>query len=325
MQYDFIPGVREVLLRRLRKHEALRTLREVSEYVGANFGQARDFRALLAGADATGDLLIGPDSRPFATVAAQVLRLLGGRYAKTAARLSAALDLPGASLARPACPTPLPSGSLRRQARPGQVILPGPVGTDNEKFRQALSRISLTDRRNPLRPLACPYCYHAFAEKDIMFRCSGQAPAGREACPPQPDPVLIREMGEHVLLPPAFSVATHRDEVRCPTCGNPTRTQICPGCHSRLPATFRAMQGRLIALVGPSQAGKTAFLTVLIHELRHGTGEMLRSSTRGPTTPRCNVSPTPTNGRSTSVWNCRSIIPFPRATGTSAPWSSASP
>jgi hypothetical protein len=281
VQYDFIPGVREVLLRRLRKNEALRTLREVSEYVGANFGQARDFSALLAGADLAGDLLVGPDSRPFATVAAQVLRLLGGRYAETAARLSAALDLPGAQPSSSGLPDAAAVGPATEQARPGQVILPGPVGTDNEEFRQALSRISLTDRRNPLRPLACPYCYHAFAEKDIMFRCSGQAPAGREACPPRPDPVLIREMGEHVLLPPAFSVATHRDEVVCPTCGNRTRTQICPGCHSRLPATFRAMQGRLIALVGSSQAGKTAFLTVLIHELRHEMGEVLLSSTQG--------------------------------------------
>ncbi len=281
VQYDFLPGVREILLRRLRKKEALRTLREVSEYVGANFGQARDFRALLAGADLAGDLLIGPDSRPFATVAAQVLRLLGGRHAETAARLSAALDLPAASPSSPGLPGAAAAGPGAAQAGSRMVTLPGPVGTDNEAFAQALSTIALTDRRSPLRPLACPYCYHAFAEKDIMFRCSGQAPAGRVACPPKPDPVLIREMGEHVLLPPAFSVAPHRDEVGCPTCGNRTRTQICPRCHSRLPATFRAMQGRLIALVGSSQAGKTAFLTVLIHELRHGMGEVLMSSTQG--------------------------------------------
>ncbi|MGH3273917.1 MAG: SAV_2336 N-terminal domain-related protein [Streptosporangiaceae bacterium] len=280
-QYDFLPGVRELLLRRLRKKEALRTLREVSEYVGAHFGQARDFRALLAGADLAGDLLIGPDSRPFATVAAQVLRLLGGRYAETAARLSAALDPSGPKSVSPGLAGGAAAGSATRPARAGQIILPGPVGADDEKFLQALSRISLTDRRSPLRPLACPYCYHAFAEQDIMFRCSGQAPAGREACSSRPDPVLIREMGEHVVLPPAFEVDTYRDEVACPTCQNRTRTQICPGCHSRLPATFRAMQGRLIALVGPSQAGKTAFLTVLIHELRHGMGDVLLSSTQG--------------------------------------------
>jgi hypothetical protein len=281
VQYDFIPGVREVLLRRLRKKEALRTLREVSEYVGANFGQARDFRALLAGADGTGDLLIGPDSRPFATVAAQVLGLLGGRYAETAARLSAALKEPGRPGSLPGPQGAAPPGTITPDAPAGPASLPGPVGADDEKFRQALARISLTDRRSPLRPLACPYCYHAFAEKDIMFRCSGRAPVGGTVCLPQSDPVLLREMGEHVLLPPAFAPDTTRDEVACPTCGNPTRTQICPGCHSRLPAMFRAVQGRLIALVGPSQAGKTAFMTVLIRELRHGAGDVLRSSTMG--------------------------------------------
>ncbi|HUY51873.1 MAG TPA: SAV_2336 N-terminal domain-related protein [Streptosporangiaceae bacterium] len=281
VQYDFHPGVRDVLLRRLLRSEALRTLRKVSAFVDAHFGQARDFRALLAGADLTGDLLIGPDSRPFAMVAAQVLRLLGGQYAETAARLSAALD----GTAPPPAPViasssgPMPPDDTKPVGKP--VAPTGPGGTYDERFAAALAQVSLHDRRSPRRPLACPYCYHAFAERDILFRCSGRAAVGSTACPPQPDPVLRREMGQSGLLPPVYPADGHRDEAVCPTCGWPSRTQVCPGCHSRLPARFRAVQGRLIALVGTSQAGKTAFMTVLIHELRHQAGEILNSSTIG--------------------------------------------
>lgn len=266
VQYDFRPGVRQLLLRRLRKKEALRVLRKVSEYVGARFGSARDFAAVLAGADLDGDLLIGPDSRPFAVVATEVLRLLGGQYVETAARLSAALDDTGrGGTAGPVSTT----------------TLPGSVGPDDKQFAAALAGISPADRRSSQRPLACPYCYHAFVEKDILFRCSGRAPFGHTACPPEPDEVLRDQMGERGLLPPVFAADARRDEAACPRCGSLTRIQVCPGCHSRLPAMFRAVQGRLIALVGSSQAGKTAFMTVLIHELRHTVGELLGSATTG--------------------------------------------
>ncbi len=266
VQYDFRPGVRQLLLRRLRKKEALRVLRDVSDYVGARFGSARDFGALLASAGLDGDLLIGPDSRPFAVVAADVLRLLGGQYVEAAARLSAALgdgDGPAAAAAGPAA----------KRA--------GSVGANDEQFGQVLAGISLTDRRSSQRPLACPYCYHAFVEKEILFRCSGRAPFGQTACPPELDELLRDQMGERGLQPPVFRADARRDEATCPRCGSPTRIQVCPGCHSRLPAMFRAVQGRLIALVGSSQAGKTAFMTVLIHELRHRVGELLESSTTG--------------------------------------------
>lgn len=266
LQYDFWPEVRPLLLRRLRKKEALRVLRDVSDYVGARFGQARDFGALLAGADLHGDLLIGPDSRPFARVAAEVLRLLGGQYVETATRLSAALGDGDSSVA----------AAVGLSTKP-----PGPVGADDAQFREALAGISLTDRRDSRRPLACPYCYHAFVEKEILFRCSGRAPFGHTACAPELDELLRDQMGERGLQPPVFRADARRDEATCPRCGSMTRIQVCPGCHSRLPAMFRAVQGRLIALVGSSQAGKTAFMTVLIHELRHRVGELLESSTTG--------------------------------------------
>ena len=251
VQYEFsADGVREVLLKRLRRTDAIQVLLAVSDFMDVRFGQARDFRALLAGRNVAGDYLVGTESRPFALVAERVLRLLGGQYIVPANRLATALGLSD---------TPVP------------VFEPA-----------AVSPVPPTVPRSPQHPLVCPYCYHAFAEREILFRCTGRASVGRMPCKPQRDVVLEQQMGQAAsLLPPVFEPRKSTDEASCPWCHQSTRVQICPRCHSRLPATFRSVEGRLIALAGPSLAGKTAFMTVLIHELRHRSGELLNASTIG--------------------------------------------
>ena len=87
--------------------------------------------------------------------------------------------------------------------------------------------------------------------------------------------------GQSSLVPPVFSSRGRGEEATCPSCRMPSRAQVCPGCHSRLPADFRSVQGRLIALVGPSYSGKTMFMTVLLHELSRTAGESLDASTVG--------------------------------------------
>ena len=248
VQYEFATdGVRDILLRRLRRTDAVRVLLAVSDFIDVRFGQARDFRALLAGQGVTGEYLVGSDSRPFAVVAERVLRLLGGQYLAPADRLATALDRTGEALVAASAAAPVTSVA-----------------------------------RSKHRPLACPYCYHAFAEREILFRCSGRARVGQKPCKPQRDEVLEMRMGEvATLLPPVFEPEKSADEAECPLCHQSTRNQVCPCCHSRLPATFRSVEGRLIALAGPSLAGKTAFMTVLIHELRHRSGEVLNASTIG--------------------------------------------
>ena len=252
VHYEFVTDeVRKLLLRRLRRSDALRVLLAVSRYLDVHFGQARDFRALLAGQDVTGDHLVGPDSRAFALVAERVLRLMGGQYIVPADRLAAAM-LPAAT-----------AGTKPAQLRP-----------------PATRRVQQV--RDRAHPLVCPYCYHAFAEREIAFRCSGRAGIAGSACRPLQDEVLEREMGQsETLLPPVFTPGKDADQADCPQCHQPTRVQLCPRCHSRLPATFRSVDGRLIAFAGPTLAGKTAFMTVLLHELRHRAGERLNASAIG--------------------------------------------
>lgn len=298
VQYDFISGVRDLLLRRLRRNEALRVLDEVSTFIDVHFGQARDFQALLSGTGVSGGYLIDHHSRPFAVVAEQVLRRIGGQYAGPADKLRDALyPLPAGDSMVTAGRAP---DGLEAPAGPGRPSGPGtaeeppaghgaglaPAGNgrsagDTASFAAALAQIPLPIRRSQWSPLVCPYCYEAFSEGEILFRCSGRASLSGKPCPRVTDRKLLQKMGQGTALPPVFAADVRRDEAICPDCKLPTRLQVCPGCHSRLPANFRTVQGRLIALVGPSQAGKTAFMTVLIHELRHQAGALLNSSTNG--------------------------------------------
>ncbi|GIE98931.1 SAV_2336 N-terminal domain-related protein [Paractinoplanes rishiriensis] len=86
--YDFRPGVREILLRGLPAEDALAVLTRVSEFLTARAGTTLNLPALLAGGS---ELVVSPADRPFAAVSAQVLRSVGGRYGDLAARLFAAL------------------------------------------------------------------------------------------------------------------------------------------------------------------------------------------------------------------------------------------
>jgi len=92
IEYDFYPGVRELLLGGLLRSEALQVMHAVSDFINDRMGAALDFPALLADADAIPPL--NAASRPFAYVMHTVLRAMGGRYALLADRLGLALNEP---------------------------------------------------------------------------------------------------------------------------------------------------------------------------------------------------------------------------------------
>ncbi|MEU7908483.1 SAV_2336 N-terminal domain-related protein [Actinoplanes sp. NPDC049118] len=105
IQYDFMPGLRELLISTLTRQQALDVLRRVSDFLTRRFGQPVDFTAVLADAETT----LSPTVRPFASVAVTVLDQLGGPYAEQAALLRRTLG--GAAVDVPATPS-MPAGEV---------------------------------------------------------------------------------------------------------------------------------------------------------------------------------------------------------------------
>jgi hypothetical protein len=129
--------------------------------------------------------------------------------------------------------------------------------------------------------LACPYCYNRFAEKEIIFRCTGRPGPEGETCEPQRDDSLVRWLGISTPLPRTFDADGRRAKASCPHCHRESPYRICPTCHSRLPVGFGKVDSRLIAMIGAKQSGKTVFMTVLVHELTHRVGRSLDISIIG--------------------------------------------
>ncbi len=130
-------------------------------------------------------------------------------------------------------------------------------------------------------PLYCPYCYEQISAADIWFRCTGRISRHGRHCAAEADPVLRARTGFTEPLPPPFAGDGRRSSASCPECGGETTIRICPVCHSRLPVHFGKVPSRLIVPVGAKEAGKTVFMTVLVHELMHQTGQRLNAAITG--------------------------------------------
>ncbi|QIP83689.1 hypothetical protein GLX30_05995 [Streptomyces sp. Tu 2975] len=76
--YDFLPGVRDVLLGSIRLSETARVHDEVSAYIAERAGQSRDTTSLMASLTGSGDQLLDTTREPFAQVPAEVAQRLGG-------------------------------------------------------------------------------------------------------------------------------------------------------------------------------------------------------------------------------------------------------
>jgi hypothetical protein len=132
--------------------------------------------------------------------------------------------------------------------------------------------------------LACPYCYERINPRQLWFRCTGRKAPGRPACTPQLDTAREELTGIKELVLPSFpgpgrslrpvNSAVHAD------CGAASGIKVCPRCHSRLPATFGEGGSPLIAMAGARHTGKSVYLKVLSHQLRHGMGRRFDADVR---------------------------------------------
>lgn len=131
------------------------------------------------------------------------------------------------------------------------------------------------------RSLVCPYCYGAFRGRSLLFRCSGRVGSNGDRCQPEPDKVLVDQIGDRTPVLPAFNADMPRGTARHRTCGAETTTRACPVCHCKLPTRFADGGHRMVALIGAKESGKTVYMTVLVHELMHRVGSRFDAAVIG--------------------------------------------
>ena len=127
----------------------------------------------------------------------------------------------------------------------------------------------------------CPYCYQEISGQRAWFRCTGRMSPKGKRCPAGVDPVLRDRAGLTGAVPPAFAIDHRKTAATCPKCEGETGIAICPICRRRLPVHFGMVGSQLIVPVGAKEAGKSVFMTVLVHELMHRAGQQFDAAIAG--------------------------------------------
>ena len=104
LAFEFHDDIREVLIDRLEFPRAVETFNAVSQHIPEHFGEGLDFQALVKQPELLDQLNRSPGDRPFAQVAARLLKRLGGRHAELARQF-----LEGGEIKPPPEPEPTPA------------------------------------------------------------------------------------------------------------------------------------------------------------------------------------------------------------------------
>jgi tetratricopeptide (TPR) repeat protein len=89
VEYDFVNGVRDILLNFVPPNDSIRVLTEISALITSKFAHPFDFGALLAYPLGKESIVVDKENRPFALMGAKVLRRFGGEYTALADWLEA--------------------------------------------------------------------------------------------------------------------------------------------------------------------------------------------------------------------------------------------
>jgi subtilisin family serine protease len=165
VELAFHDGVRELLVKKAPFPEAVDVFNTVSRYVGKRFGVAAvEFQAFVADAGAAvAAVELSSALKPFAEVAAHLLRRLGGMHAETAGRLervTAGSKLPAAAAAavEPGQETPAPAPSTFQQERGDRSLVSlvaDGIDVLHQTFQDAAGRsriLEIWDQNDPTGP-----------------------------------------------------------------------------------------------------------------------------------------------------------------------------
>lgn len=140
-------------------------------------------------------------------------------------------------------------------------------------------------QKPPYYDIVCPFCFEKYSPDMVVFRAS-HSREDDEEFQLQEDELLNAyrakfDLGslpdmEAVINPDRIPVEYKRivDGVLVEIVdkyGFKSNKRLCPKCHNELPITAGKVPGNIISIVGPSQVGKSVYMTTLIHTLENFT------------------------------------------------------
>lgn len=135
------------------------------------------------------------------------------------------------------------------------------------------------------KQVPCPYCYRPINLSLVVFRCTGQAQAGRQSCQATPDENRLQFLGDGSPVRPIIRVdgaeARGKSSATCPDCGAHSSVRCCEHCHSVLPSSIQN-DSPLFGLVGVRSSGKTVMLSALHTELTKTVARRFRAAIDNP-------------------------------------------
>ncbi len=122
---------------------------------------------------------------------------------------------------------------------------------DSSETAQELPEPAVSDSLESLR---CPCCWEFFTPAEVLSIASHPNLMGDDI---QGEDAMQRFIPEY-CTPNGIPLDSE---------GVPCNEYACPHCHSKLPPFFTTTQQHIISLVGVPAAGKSHYLTALVHEL----------------------------------------------------------
>lgn len=297
VQYDFADGIREALLEMVPASDKVHVLDAISDYIESNYNQILDFRTLIANPRTREGVSIGRESKPFARMAAKVLRRFGGEYVALADWLEEkASEYPEEEEAEDDTEGTYNYGVAATR------IIDGPTQEITAKVENAeydvlaVAESELSDKQEEtLLPIA--------TSSDTSNLSSGKLPFIDPQAVPHPDPIINQNDGSTIytkcICPSCFEEIYIGDckIVSGQTPGkvlkeapegwwerqlarlNPERLDTpqytqesphreCHECGYLLPYNIDHIPSITLAVIGDTFAGKSHYIASLLHQIK---------------------------------------------------------
>lgn len=114
------------------------------------------------------------------------------------------------------------------------------------------------------RKIICPFCFEAFGERELYYRCSNFG-CQQEASDEVKDKVANRNgvAPRHIIAHPKVK----KGYCECDKCKRTTSTKVCPECIHDLPDNILESPTKIISIVGAKGSGKSYYVATILRKI----------------------------------------------------------